>query len=298
MKANTKGSLLLILCSFIWGMAFTAQSTATEYIGPFTFVFLRSLITSVVLFAVHPLLTRRVHKNENTERPNFKRHLVLGAVLGVILFGASALQQIGIGYTTAANSGFITALYIIMIPIISLFLGKRVGKLVWIGVAVALTGLCLLCIKDDFSVNVGDLITLGCAFVFSFHIIVIDSYAGDMDSVLLSAIQFGMGALLALPIMLLTETPTMPNILACWTSIIYAAVFSGALGYTLQMIGQKYTNPTLASLLMCLESVFAAVGGWILLGEVLSAKEIVGCLLMLSASVIAQLPERRPSTIG
>lgn len=298
MKANTKGSLLLILCSFIWGMAFTAQSTATEYIGPFTFVFLRSLITSIVLFAVHPLLTRRAHKNDRAERPNFKRHLVLGAVLGAILFGASALQQIGIGYTTAANSGFITALYIIMIPIISLFLGKRVGKLVWIGVVVALTGLCLLCIKDDFSINVGDLITLGCAFVFSFHIIVIDSYAGDMDSVLLSAIQFGTGALLALPIMLLTETPTMPNILACWTSIIYAAVFSGALGYTLQMIGQKYTNPTLASLLMCLESVFAAIGGWILLGEVLSAREIVGCLLMLSASIVAQLPERRPSSIG
>ena len=293
MKANTKGSLILILCSFIWGMAFTAQSTATEFIGPFTFCFLRSLITSIVLFAVYPLTSRKSRRAGH--RPDMKRHLILGVVLGVILFGACALQQIGIGYTTAANSGFITALYIILIPIITMFMGKRIGKKVWIGVAVALVGLCLLCIKNDFSINIGDLITLGCAFVFSFHIIVIDSYAGDMDSILLSAIQFATGAIVALPLMLLTETPTMPNIMACWTSIIYAAVFSGAMGYTLQMVGQKYTDPTLASLLMCLESVFAAIGGWILLGEVLSVRELLGCLLMLSASVIAQLPEKHSS---
>ena len=292
MNRNLKGSLILILCAFIWGMAFSAQSTATNYIGPFTFVFMRSLITSVVLFAVYPLL-RKLGGNKQ-EKINKKRYIVLGAVLGVILFGACALQQAGIAYTTAAKSGFITALYIVIIPIIGIFMGKRIGKQVWIGVVVSLVGLCLLCLKDDLSINIDDLITLGCALVVSVPIIVIDNYAGGMDSVLLSAIQFGTGAICALPLMLLTETPTIDNIMACSTSILYAAVCSGAIGYTLQMVGQKYAEPTLASLLMCLESVFAAVGGWILLGEALAVREIIGCLLMLSASVIAQLPSRAP----
>lgn len=291
MKSNTKGVLLLILCSFVWGMAFTAQSTAADVIGPFTFVFLRFTISSIVLFAIYPLIRKKnTPKMPVTEK---KRYLILGSVLGVILFAACALQQTGIAYTTAANSGFITALYIVMIPIITLFMGKKVGKLVWVGVVVALVGLFLLCIKDDFSVNVGDLITLGCAFVFSFHIIVIDRYAGSMNSILLSATQFGVVAIVALPFMLLTETLVPGDILSCWMSILYAGVFSGALGYTLQMVGQKYTNPTLASLLMCLESVFAALGGWVLLGQGLSAKELIGCALMLSASVIAQLPEKK-----
>lgn len=292
MSKNLKGSLILILCAFIWGMAFSAQSTATNYIGPFTFVFLRSLITSIVLFAVYPLFRSR--SAQERSKYSLKRYWTLGVVLGAILFGACALQQAGIAYTSAAKSGFITALYIVLIPIIGLFMGKRITGQVWVGVAVSLFGMCLLCLKDDLSINIGDIITLGCAFVFSFHIIVIDKYAGGMNSVLLSAIQFGASALCALPFMLITETPSWNGIAACWTSILYAAVCSGAIGYTLQMVGQKYAEPTLASLLMCLESVFAAFGGWILLGETLAMREILGCLLMLSASVIAQLPSRKP----
>lgn len=291
MKSNVKGSLILILCALIWGMAFSAQSTATNYIGPFTFVFLRSAITSLVLFAAYALFFRKADVARKNH-PGRRATLIVGCVLGILLFAASAFQQIGIGYTTAAKSGFITALYIVMIPVIGLFMGKRIGKLVWIGVAMALVGLCLLCLKDDLSVNVGDLITLGCALVFSFHIIVVDKYAGNINPVLLSAIQFGVGALLALPFMLLTENPTMDGIFACWTSILYAAVCSGAIGYTLQVVGQKYTEPTLASLLLCLESVFAALGGWLLLGQSLTLRELIGCALMLTASVIAQLPEK------
>ena len=291
MKANTKGSIMLILCSLIWGMAFIAQSTAAESIGPFTFVFLRFAISSIVLFAIYPLIRKK--DAPKMDKPMKKRYLALGGVLGVILFTACALQQAGIAYTTAANSGFITALYIVMIPIITLFMGKKVGKLVWVGVVVALIGLFLLCIKDDFSINIGDLITLGCAVVLSFHIIVIDRYAGSMDSILLSAVQFGVVAIVALPFMLLTEKVVMADILSCWTSVLYAGVCSGAMGYTLQMVGQKYTDPTLASLLMCLESVFAAIGGWLLLGEVLSGRELLGCALMLSASIIAQIPEKK-----
>ena len=291
MNRNLKGSIILILCAFIWGMAFSAQSTATNFIGPFTFVFMRSAITSIVLFAVYPLFRSKQIPVENMH--SRKRYLLLGCVLGVILFAACALQQAGIGYTTAAKSGFITALYIVIIPIIDLFTGKRIGRQVWIGVLISLIGMCLLCLKDDLSINIGDVITLGCAVVFSFHIIVIDKYAAGMNCVLLSAIQFGAGALCALPFMLIAETPTLSNILACSTSILYAAVCSGAIGYTLQMVGQKYAEPTLASLLMCLESVFAALGGWVLLGESLAAREMLGCLLMLSASVIAQLPQKR-----
>lgn len=291
MNKNLKGSLILILCAFIWGMAFSAQSTATNYIGPFTFVFMRSLITSIVLFAVYPLLRSKEKPYE--KKLCSKRYWILGAVLGVILFAACALQQAGIAHTTAAKSGFITALYIVIIPIIGVFTGKKIGRLVWLGVVISLIGMCLLCLKDDLRINIGDLITLGCALVFSFHIITIDKYAGGMDAVLLSAIQFFTGALCALPFMLIAEQPSIANILACSTSILYAAVCSGAIGYTLQMVGQKYAEPTLASLLMCLESVFAALGGWILLGEGLAAREMIGCLLMLSASVIAQLPDKR-----
>ena len=291
MKANTKGSIILILCSFIWGMAFTAQSSAAEIIGPFTFVCVRFLISGAVLLALWPLFRK---KSANPSAPiDWKRYIILGSVLGALLFGACALQQAGIAYTTAANSGFITALYIVMIPIISIFLGKKVGKQVWLGVLIALVGMFLLCIKEDFSINIGDIITLGCAFVFSFHIITIDRHAGDMDSVLLSAIQFCACGLIGLPFMLLTEKVVAADILSCWVSIGYAALFSGCMGYTLQMMGQKYCNPTLASLLMCLESVFAALGGWVLLGESLSARELIGCALMLSASVIAQLPEKK-----
>ncbi len=292
MRSNTKGSLILVLCAFVWGMAFSAQSSAMEHIGPMTFVFLRAIITSIVLFAAYPLFgIRKKAKNAvSAKKVNAKSYLILGGVLGIILVAAVSLQQIGIVYTTAAKSGFITALYIVMIPVIGLFMKKRVSWLVWVAVAVSVIGLMLLCLDRDLSINIGDLLTLVCAFVFSFHIILVDKFAGDMNSVLLSAIQFCVSAIVALPIMLITEEVSISSILACWPSIIYAAVFSGAIGYTLQFIGQKYTEPTLASLLMCLESVFAALGGWVLLGETLLPKEFIGCMLMLGASVVAQIP--------
>jgi len=299
MKSNTKGSLILILCAFVWGMAFSAQSSAMEHIGPVTFVFLRAIITSIVLFAAYPLFRLGKKKRADTAEKKVpaKAYILLGGMLGIILVAAVSLQQIGIVYTTAAKSGFITALYIVMIPVIGIFMKKRVGWLVWVAVAVSVIGLMLLCLDKDLSINRGDILTLGCAFVFSFHIILVDKFAADMDSVLLSAIQFGVSAVVALPIMLLTEEVSFSSIFACWPSIIYAAVFSGAIGYTLQFIGQKYTEPTLASLLMCLESVFAALGGWILLGETLLPKEFIGCMLMLGASIVAQIPTGKKRTL-
>ena len=291
MKSNTKGSLILILCSLVWGLAFSGQSHAMQYIGPFTFVFMRSIITCGVLFAAHPLL-KKLSKSNDAPKISRKSYMILGGVLGLILVAAVSFQQIGLVYTTAAKSGFVTALYIVMIPVIGIFMKKKTGILVWIGVAISLVGLYLLCINDDLSINIGDALTMVCAFVFAFHIILVDKFAGEMDSVLLSAIQFGVCAIVSLPLMLIIEKPQISNILACWGSIIYTAVFSGAIGYTLQFIGQKYTEPTLASLLMCLESVFSALGGWIILGQMLSGREIFGCVLMLAASVVAQIPSR------
>ena len=183
---------------------------------------------------------------------------------------------------------------IVMVPLLSLALfHRRPARTVWLGVALSLAGLILLCVQSDLTVNVGDLFTLASALMFSCQILLIDRCAGGLSAVKLSAVQFGTCAVVAGAIMGFVETPTVSGILACWPSILYVAVFSSAIGYTLQIVGQKRTDPTLASLLMCLESVFAALGGWVLLGQALSPRELMGCALMLAASVVAQLPDRR-----
>lgn len=291
MKKNVKGPVYLFLCSIFWGMAFSAQSNAMNHVQPYTFVFLRSAITCLVLTASLPLLNR-LSGAQNVATAGNGRHLWVGALCGFFLVLATILQQIGLVTTTTAKSGFITALYIVIVPIFGIFLGRRPAGTLWIGVAVSLVGLYFLCMKDTLSINIGDLFTFGSAIVFSIHITLIDRLGRSLNSIKLSAIQFAMATLTAGIVTFLFETPTIEGILACWKDLLYVAVFSGALGYTLQIVGQKDTDPTLASLIMCLESVFAAIGGWIILGEVLSGREILGCALMLSASIIALLPVR------
>ena len=282
MHGQLKGSLALLTASILWGFAFAAQEGAMKIIGPFTFVFMRSIITSVFLFAIHPLFSRQ-HK------PRLKEHLGPGALMGVVLFTAMSLQQYGLVTTTAAKSGFITTLYVLMVPLVGLFLGRRPGLFVWIGMALAVAGLYLLCINDSFTLQGGDVFSLLCALAFTMHIIVIARLSDGRDAMLLSAIQFGTCALLGLIATLLFEQPSYSGIASCIVEILYAAICSGAIAYTLQIFGQRYTEPTLASLLMCLESFFAAVGGWVVLGEALSLREIFGCALMLAASMLAQL---------
>lgn len=288
-----KGSAVLIATSFIWGMAFSAQSNAMKYIQPFTFVFLRSAITALVLLLALPLLSRVRSRRSDAPAPSLRAHALPGALCGLFLVTATILQQVGLVYTTPAKSGFVTALYIVIVPLLGIFMKRRVRGVVWLGLGLSLTGMFLLCVQNDLSVNIGDLFTLGSALMFSFQILMVDRYAADMDAIRLSAMQFITCAVVAGAAAFLFETPRMDGILACWGSILYVAVFSGALGYTLQMVGQKYTEPTLASLLMCLESVFAAIGGWLLLGQALSPRELLGCALMLAASIVAQLPQRR-----
>ena len=285
-----KGSAILLATAIIWGMAFSAQSNAMKYIQPFTFVFVRSTITALVLLAALPLFNRLSNRHDSEKKsPPLRAHVVPGVLCGFFLVTATILQQVGLVYTTPAKSGFVTALYIVIVPILGLFMGRRVRWLVWLGLALSLTGMFLLCVQSDFSINAGDLFTLGCAFMFSFQILAVDRYASDMDAMKLSAMQFVTCAVIAGAAAFLFETPRIEGMLSCWTSILYVSICSGAIGYTLQMVGQKYTDPTLASLLMCLESVFAALGGWLLLGQSLSARELLGCALMLAASVIAQL---------
>ncbi len=289
MKSKFKGPLCLFLCSLFWGMAFAAQSNAMNYMGPYTFVFLRSAITSLVLFSVHPLMVRtRMIPAENRE--NRASLWKVGALCGVFLVAATLLQQIGLVTTSTAKSGFITALYIVIVPILGLFIGKKPQITILLGVAMSLVGLYFLCMKDALRIDPGDLLTFFSAIVFALHILVIDRFGGNLDSVKLSAVQFLFAAVCSGILAFTLETPTFENFAACWTSVVYVAVFSGALGYTLQIAGQKSTDPTIASLIMCLESVFAAVGGWILLDQRLSGHEMLGCALMLGASIVALIP--------
>lgn len=289
MKTKFKGPLCLFLCSLFWGMAFAAQSNAMNYMGPYTFVFLRSAITSLVLFSVHPLMVRtRMIPAENRE--NRASLWKVGALCGVFLVAATLLQQIGLVTTSTAKSGFITALYIVIVPILGLFIGKKPHVTILLGVAMSLVGLYFLCMKDALRIDPGDLLTFFSAIVFALHILVIDRFGGNLDSVKLSAVQFLFAAVCSGILAFTLETPTFENFAACWTSVVYVAVFSGALGYTLQIAGQKSTDPTIASLIMCLESVFAAVGGWILLDQRLSGHEMLGCALMLGASIVALIP--------
>lgn len=293
-----KGSLYLVACSFVWGMAFVAQGSAMEHVQPATFVMARFIITCLVLSAAAPLFGRLNSRAARRDLP-MKRHLAVGGVIGLVLGLASYLQQLGLVHTSPTNSGFVTALYIVLVPILGIFLGRRVRRLVWFGVALSVTGLYLLCVGDSFSVNPGDLITLACAFVFAIHITLVDRLAGNLNAIKLSAIQFGVGAAFAAVIAFLFETPTWSGLMGCLPSLLYAALGSGAIGYTLQLMGQKYTEPALASLIMCLESVFAALGEWMATrmgffnGQPLTGRRLLGCALMLIASVVAQLPERR-----
>ena len=290
-----KGSMALLAAAFVWGMAFTAQSNAMRYVQPFTFVFLRSTITCAVLLLAMPLFDRIGGKRSEPAAPPFRAHVKPGALIGIFLVLATILQQIGLVYTTPAKSGFVTALYMIIVPLLGIFLGKRVRAVMWLGLAMGLTGMALLCVQADLSVNIGDWFTLACAFMFSCQILAVDRFAGRLDALTLSALQFAVCAVVSCICAFAFETPRLEGVLACWSSILYVAVFSGAVGYTLQVVGQKYADPTLASLLMCLESVFAALGGWLLLGQSLSLRELAGCALMLAASVVAQLPDRTAS---
>lgn len=305
-RFKLRQSLLLLLTATIWGFAFVAQSVSMDYIGPFTFNAVRNLIGGVVLIPCIWLLGHlEMSKDQKDEvgqrasqqvqfRKAWDPQLLLGGCLcGVLLFVASNLQQFGIQYTTVGKAGFVTAMYIVIVPILGLFLHRRVGLKIWIGVVLAVAGLYLLCMTGGFYLQKGDTLVLLCALVFSLHILTVDHFAPKVDGVKMSCIQFFVCGLLSVVGMLLFEKPEVSQILSAWLPILYAGVLSCGVAYTLQIVGQKGLNPTVASLIMSLESVISALAGWMILGQSLSFRELSGCVLLFAAIMLVQLPEKK-----
>lgn len=292
MKQQIKSSLILLLTATIWGVAFVAQSVGMEYIGPFTFNAIRCVLGGMVLIPVILVLKKKKETGtENQEKEDKKTLWMGGIACGVILCIASNLQQFGIMEASVGKSGFFTALYIVMIPVIGIFIGKRPGIKLWFCVALAVVGMYLLCMKDgSFTIERADIMLLLCALAFSFHILVVDYFSPKVDGVKMSCIQFFVCGVLSAVGMLFTETPDISNIQAAWLPLLYAGLLSCGVGYTLQIVGQKGINPVIASLIMSLESVISALAGWVILGQVLSPKEILGCILMFVAIIITQIP--------
>lgn len=292
MKQQIKSSLILLLTATIWGVAFVAQSVGMEYIGPFTFNAIRCVLGGMVLIPVILVLKKKKETGaENQEKEDKKTLWMGGIACGVILCIASNLQQFGIMEASVGKSGFFTALYIVMIPVIGIFIGKRPGIKLWFCVVLAVVGMYLLCMKDgSFIIERADIMLLLCALAFSFHILVVDYFSPKVDGVKMSCIQFFVCGVLSAVGMLFTETPDISNIQAAWLPLLYAGLLSCGVGYTLQIVGQKGINPVIASLIMSLESVISALAGWVILGQVLSPKEILGCILMFVAIIITQIP--------
>jgi len=293
---QAKNNFMLLLAAFIWGCAFVAQSVGMEYVGPFTFNAVRSYIGALALLPVMffmDFLKRKegISEEEIKRQQGDKKTLLIGGIsCGAVLFVASALQQFGIMFTTVGKAGFITAMYIVLVPIFGIFLGKKARPLTWICVVIAVVGLYFLCMTESFSLGRGDFLVLLCALAFTIHILVIDHFSPLVDGVRMSAIQFLTAAVFSTVPMLILERPQWADILHAWMPILYAGALSSGAGYTLQILGQKNVNPSVASLLLSLESVFSVLAGWVLLGQSLKLRELFGCLLMFSAIILAQLP--------
>ena len=275
-----------VAAAVIWGTAFSAQSICSQYMEPFSVNAARGLIAAAVLFLVCILFRRK-----NSDR----RSLLPGSLLcGVTLFIAGNLQQLGIGATSAGKSGFVTALYIVLVPVTGLLFKKKTGKQVWIAVAVAVVGLYFLCVAEgDFTIGSGDAALLLCAAAFTAQILSVDYFAQRVDCFALSAGMFFVSGLLSAVCSLLFEHTGLADMRMCFGSVLYIALFSSCIAYTLQIVAQKGGNPAVVSLLMSLESVFALLGGVVILNEKMSPRELVGCGIMAAAIVIAQIPEKK-----
>ncbi len=297
-KLDKRGELLhtlaLLVCAAIWGSAFVAQSVGAEYVGAFTFLAVRNWIAVVflipVIFVRDTILKKRGRPSVRPANRTQRRFLLMGgAACGFFLCAASAFQQVGIRYTTTAKAGFITALYVVIVPILSVFFGKSVKSRIWMCVALAVLGLYLLCMRGELSLSFGDGVVLVCAFLFACQIMTVDYFAPQVDTVRLSQTQFLVTALLSTVCMLLFEDLSTDSLIRALPSIAYAGVMSSGVAYTLQIIGQQNLNPAIASITMSLESVFAALAGWIVLGQSMSFRELAGCVLMFAAIILAQL---------
>lgn len=304
---KTKNTFLLLLTAFIWGVAFVAQSVGMDYVGPLTFNASRFIIGAVFLIPCIAFLDTLKKKeaaasgnhsdiSENIpvdSKPQNKKTLLIGGLCcGIAIAVASTLQQYGISMTTVGKAGFITALYIVIVPILGIFLKKKPRLIIWVSVVLALAGLYFLCMTDSLSFSKGDTMVLLCALAFSIHILIIDYFSPKVDGVRMSCIQFFIAGILCGVPALIFEHPQFSSLIAAWAPIFYAGILSSGVGYTLQIVAQKNYDPTIASLILSLESVFSVLAGWVILHQALSPREIFGCVLVFIAIILVQLPDK------
>lgn len=291
MKSKFRGSLAILVATVIWGSAFIAQSVGMDYIGPFTFQTMRSVLAVpfliIVIFAI-----------ERDPKNTIKKWLdpklwKAGLPCGIALFIAAGLQQMGIVTTSAGKAGFITAMYIVLVPILGVFLRKRPPLTAWLSVGLAVVGLYLLSCVGVAQVNIGDLYLLGCALGYAVQITLVDQLGSEVDGFRLNCVQSLFCGLFSGLVMFATEDVVISNILACWVPLVYAGIFSLGIAFSLQIIGQKHLEPTPAALIMSLESVFAVLFGWLLLNERLSNAELWGCVLVFGAVILSQIPVKK-----
>ena len=294
MNKQLKGSIALLSATVIWGFAFIAQSVGMDLIGPFTFQMVRCLLAVAFLVPLSFLLDiRSCSMRESFEKWKNPKLWKASILCGLALFVASSLQQNGLLYTDAGKAGFLTAMYIVLTPIVGLFRGNKVSKATVFSVGIAVVGLYLLSCAGVSAINKGDLLIMGCALAFAVQINCVDHFCEGLDGFRMNCIQALTVAVISAPCVAFTETVDMGNLLACWGPLCFAGVLSMGLAYSLQIVGQKEIEPTAASLIMSLESVFAVLGGWWLLHERMSNTELLGCGLVFAAVIISQLPEKK-----
>lgn len=288
-----RGNLLLLLTAAIWGFAFVAQKEGGAEMGSLTFNGVRSFMGGGLLLALLPLLDK-VGLSHKPATPGETKTLWVGGILcGLALFAATNLQQLGLATTTAGKGGFITALYIVLVPVLGLFLGKKTTVFHWLSVALAMGGMYLLCMQGESGIGQGDLLVMACAPVFAIQILLVDRFAPQVDGIRLSCIQFFTVGLLNLPLMFVFESPSLTAMADCWVSVLYAGFLSSGVAYTLQIVAQKDTHPTTASVLMSFESVFAVLAGLLIMNDQMTTWEIAGCVVMFAAVILAQIPTKK-----
>ena len=301
-KSTFKSSLMLFLAAFIWGTAFVAQSVGMDYLGPLSFNGTRFLMGSLVLAPVICFNRRsaaKKHKENEGKRPGSLKTTIIGGVCcGLALCAAALLQQIGMIYTTVGKAGFITTLYIILVPVFGIFLKKRIPGKVWGGAAIAAFGMYLLCMSESLSLGRGDALVFLCAILFSVHILVIDHFSPRVDGVELSCIQFLTAGIIGSILAFLFEKPDIGDFVNGIVPLAYAGILSSGVAYTLQVVGQRDTDPTVASLILSLESVVSVLAGWVVLRQALTGRELAGCGLVFCAVILVQLPGKAGKAKG
>jgi drug/metabolite transporter (DMT)-like permease len=288
MSPKIRSDLVLLLAAMIWGFAFVAQRAGMEYIGPYTFNAVRFGLGALVILPFF-FFRNKVSWYHSLKEPGKTKNFLASILIGIILFAGASFQQVGIQYTTAGKAGFITGLYVVFVPVMGFILGQKVRSVFWAGMILSATGLYLLSIKSGLSMGKGDFLVLLCAIVFTAHVLLVGWLSPRMDSFLIAFIQFTVCFILSMATAFSLEHISFQKITEAWLPVLYGGIFSVGIGFTLQVIAQKNAHPAYVSIIMSLEAVFAAIGGWLLLSETLSARSLLGCGLMLAGMLVVQL---------